>query len=81
MFLGRDLTAMQSVSPETLDKLDVEIRMLVEEGQRIALTRLHERRAQLDLLADELEAVETVDGEQLVRLLATQDRPKRARRS
>ncbi len=89
VFLGRDLVAMQSVSPQTLDKLDTEIRMLVEEGQRIAFTRLHERRAQLDLLADELEAVETVDGEQLKRLLApahtsattTTTAPKRARRT
>ena len=89
VFLGRDLTAMQSVSPETLDKLDVEIRMLVEEGQRIAQDRLHERRAQLDLLADELEAVETLDGEHLQRLLATgqptpttvEAKPRRARRT
>ena len=85
VFLGRDLTALQSVSPETLDKLDVEIRMLVEEGQRIAQARLHERRAQLDLLADELEAVETLDGEALRRLLGgaavPEPRPRRARRS
>ncbi|HUR14268.1 MAG TPA: ATP-dependent zinc metalloprotease FtsH [Mycobacteriales bacterium] len=77
VFLGRDLTAMQSVSPETLDKLDVEIRMLVEEGQQIARTRLQQRRAQLELLADELEAVETVDGEALSRLLAAPARRSR----
>ena len=80
MFLGRDLTAMQSVSPETLDKLDAEIRSLVEEGQTIARERLATRRAQLDMLADELEAVETLDGEHLARLLAIQDKPKRTRR-
>jgi cell division protease FtsH len=81
VFLGRDLTAMQSVSPETLDKLDVEVRMLVEEGLRIARTRLQQRRAQLELLADELEAVETVDGEALARLLASPAPVRRARRS
>jgi len=81
VFLGRDLTAMQSVSPETLDKLDVEVRMLVEEGLRIARTRLQQRRAQLELLADELEAVETVDGEALARLLASPAPARRARRS
>ena len=79
-FLGRDLSAMQSVSPQTLDKLDAEIRMLVEEGQRIARTRLQQRRAQVDLLADELEALETLDGEYLARLLVVGDKPKRARR-
>ncbi len=79
VFLGRDLTAMQSVSPVTLDKLDAEIRMLVEEGQRIARTRLQQRRAQLDLLADELEALETLDGEALARLLAAP--AKRTRRT
>jgi ATP-dependent Zn protease len=72
---------MHSVSPETLDKLDVEVRMLVEEGLRIARTRLQQRRAQLELLADELEAVETVDGEALARLLATPAPARRARRS
>jgi cell division protease FtsH len=77
VFLGRDLTAMQSVSPETLDKLDVEIRMLVEEGRRLARTALQQRRAQLELLADELEAAETLEGEQLVRLLAAPARRRR----
>ena len=80
VFLGRDLTAMQSVSPETLDKLDAEIRSLVEEGQAIARERLATRLAQLEMLADELEAVETLDGEYLARLLAIQDKPKRTRR-
>ena len=80
VFLGRDLTAMQSVSPETLDKLDVEIRTLVEEGQAMARDRLSQRRAQLELLADELEALETLDGEYLTRLLAIAEKPKRARR-
>ena len=89
VFLGRDLMAMQSVSPETLDKLDFEIRMLVEEGQRMAQARLQERRAQLELLADELEALETLDGEHLQRLLTqthqittpAQAKPRRARRT
>ena len=82
VFLGRDLTAMQSVSPETLDRLDAEIRMLVEEGQALALARLSERREQLEMLADELEAVETIDGEQLLQLLAPPaSRPKRTRRT
>ena len=80
VFLGRDLTAMQSVSPETLDKLDVEIRALVEEGQELARAALLATGAQLALLADELEAVQTLDGERLQRLL-TAPAPKRARRS
>ena len=45
VFLGRDLASMASVSPQTLDTLDAEIRMLVEEGQRIAQDQAHERRA------------------------------------
>jgi cell division protease FtsH len=79
VFLGRDLAALQQVSPETLDKLDVEIRMLVEEGRRIARTRLQERRAQVELLADELDAYETVDGDRLAKLLAPP--PRRTRRA
>ncbi|MDX6273562.1 MAG: cell division protease FtsH [Frankiales bacterium] len=69
VFLGRDLAAMASVSPETLDRLDSEIRTLVEEGQRIALTALANNRELLLTLADVLEAAETVDGPELRELL------------
>jgi cell division protease FtsH len=70
VFLGRDLAAMQSVSPHTLDTLDAEIRMLVEEAERAARTALTAARAQLVVVADRLEELETLEGKLLADLLA-----------
>ncbi|MDP9101239.1 MAG: ATP-dependent zinc metalloprotease FtsH [Actinomycetota bacterium] len=70
VFLGRDLAAMQSVSPETLDRLDVEVRMLVEEAETVARERLLAGRETLTTLADWLEEFETLDGPRLAGLLA-----------
>jgi cell division protease FtsH len=70
VFLGRDLAAMQSVSPQTLDTLDAEIRMLVEEAERVARTALTTARTNLVVVADRLEELETLEGELLAELLA-----------
>src|SRR3954464_9175013 len=62
VFLGRDLAAMQSVSPQTLDTLDAEIRVLVEEADRVARTSLTTARQTLMTVADRLEELETLEG-------------------
>jgi cell division protease FtsH len=69
VFLGRDLASMAQVSPQTLDTLDAEIRMLVEEAERVALTKLTTARAGLVQVADRLEELETLEGELLAQLL------------
>jgi ATP-dependent Zn protease len=61
---------MAQVSPQTLDTLDAEIRMLVEEAERVALTKLTTARTGLVTLADRLEELETLEGAQLEALLA-----------
>jgi cell division protease FtsH len=70
VFLGRDLAAMQSVSPQTLDTLDAEIRILVEDAERVARTTLTTARAHLVTVADRLEELETLEGSLLADLLA-----------
>ncbi|MBK5306094.1 MAG: ATP-dependent zinc metalloprotease FtsH [Frankiaceae bacterium] len=70
VFLGRDLASMQSVSPQTLDALDTEIRVLVEEAERVALAKLTTARALLITVADRLEELETLEGTYLADLLA-----------
>jgi cell division protease FtsH len=70
VFLGRDLASMAQVSPQTLDTLDAEIRMLVEEAERVALTKLTNARTHLVTLTDRLEELETLEGAQLAELLA-----------
>ncbi|MCU1589150.1 MAG: hflB [Frankiales bacterium] len=70
VFLGRDLASMQSVSPQTLDTLDAEIRMLVEEAERVALSKLTAARGDLVTITDRLEELETLEGTLLGELLA-----------
>ena len=70
VFLGRDLASMQSVSPQPLDTLDAEIRMLVEEAERVALTKLTVARGHLVTVTDRLEELETLEGSLLAELLA-----------
>ncbi len=70
VFLGRDLAAMQSVSPQTLDVLDTEIRALVVEAEQVARTRLAAHRDALLSVTDALEAAETLEGAALSALLA-----------
>jgi cell division protease FtsH len=70
VFLGRDLASMAQVLPQTLDTLDTEIRVLVEEAERVALTKLTNARADLVKLADWLEELETLEGAKLAELLA-----------
>jgi ATP-dependent Zn protease len=61
---------MAQVSPQTLDTLDTEIRVLVEEAERVALTRITGARDHLVKLADWLEELETLEGTKLAELLA-----------
>jgi cell division protease FtsH len=70
VFLGRDLAGLQQVSPETLGRLDAEIRMLIEEASRKALGIVTTNRDLLAALADRLEVEESVEGEPLRRLLS-----------
>ena len=70
VFLGRDLASMAQVSPQTLDTLDAEIRMLVEEAERVAVTKLTAARAALLTVTDRLEELETLECTQLQSLLA-----------
>ena len=86
VFLGRDMAAMSLVSPDTLGRLDTEIRVLIEEGERAARSAIVANLAVVTAIADALEAEETLDGPRLARLLADVrrldegTRPARARR-
>ncbi|HEU5034517.1 MAG TPA: ATP-dependent zinc metalloprotease FtsH [Mycobacteriales bacterium] len=70
VFLGRDLAAAAQVSPETMGKLDVEIRAIVEHCQSRAGALLTANRALLTKFAEHLESAETLEGTPLRDLLA-----------
>jgi cell division protease FtsH len=69
VFLGRDLGERRNYSEQMASLIDDEVRRFVEEAREVARTILIERRAVLGHLADRLISEETVEGEELDRML------------
>ncbi len=70
MFLGYSVSRQQNISEQTVQKIDAEIKRLVEEGYGEAKTILTERRADLETLAKGLLEYGTLSGEEIKELLA-----------
>ncbi|HXM53852.1 MAG TPA: ATP-dependent zinc metalloprotease FtsH [Candidatus Dormibacteraeota bacterium] len=70
VFLGRDLGEQRNYSERMASMIDDEVRRLVEEALGTASRVLAERREALGRLAERLIAEETIDGDELARLLA-----------
>src|SRR5665213_2501476 len=69
VFLGRDLGERRNYSEQMASLIDDEVRRFVEDAREVARTILTERRAVLGHLADRLISEETVEGEELDRML------------
>ncbi|RTM14247.1 MAG: ATP-dependent zinc metalloprotease FtsH [Bradyrhizobiaceae bacterium] len=69
VFLGMSVSRMQNASEATVQKIDSEIKRLVEEGYKEATRILTEKRADLETLAKGLLEVETLTGEEIIDLL------------
>src|SRR6201993_35320 len=69
VFLGMSVARQQNVSEATAQKIDGEIRRLVEEGHDEARKILEEKRADLELLAKGLLEFETLTGDEIKDLL------------
>jgi cell division protease FtsH len=69
VFLGMSVSRTQNASEATVQKIDSEIRRLVEEGYNEATKILTERRADLEALAKGLLEYETLTGEEIQDLL------------
>jgi cell division protease FtsH len=69
VFLGHSVTRNQNVSEATSQKIDAEIRKLVEEGHALATRIIEEKRAELEALAKGLLEFETLTGEEIRELL------------
>ncbi len=72
-FVGRDYGMGQEYSEETAQKIDQEIRRVIDEAYNSANRILHEHRAELDQLALLLMERETIDKDEFVALLAGED--------
>jgi cell division protease FtsH len=69
VFLGMSVSRTQNASEATVQKIDSEIRRLVEEGYRQATKILTEKRADLEILAKGLLEYETLTGDEILDLL------------
>jgi cell division protease FtsH len=69
VFLGMSVSRTQNASEATVQKIDSEIRRLVEEGYRQATNILTEKRADLEALAKGLLEYETLTGDEIIDLL------------
>ena len=70
VFLGMSVARTQNVSEATAQKIDIEIRRLVEEAHAEARRILEEKRADLEVLAKGLLEFETLSGDEIKDLLA-----------
>ncbi len=70
VFLGHSVSRQQNVSEETAQKIDAEIRRLVETGLAEARRILTDHREELETLAQGLLEYETLSGEEIRNLLA-----------
>ncbi len=69
VFLGMSVSRTQNASEATVQKIDSEIRRLVEEGYKEATRILTEKHADLEALAKGLLEFETLSGDEIVDLL------------
>jgi cell division protease FtsH len=69
VFLGYSVARQQNISESTVQKIDAEIKRLVEEGYTEARKILEARRADLETLAKGLLEYETLSGEEIKDLL------------
>ncbi|WP_109429652.1 ATP-dependent zinc metalloprotease FtsH [Sulfoacidibacillus thermotolerans] len=69
VFLGRDIATEQNYSDAIAFEIDQEMRRVIDECYERTRALLTEHRAQLDLLAQTLLEMETLDGEQIRQLM------------
>ena len=69
IFLGRDIAEQRDYSERTAEEIDEEVRRIVEDAHELSRAVLREHRAKLDEVAAALIEVETLEGDDLQRLL------------
>jgi len=70
VFLGRSITTHKNVSEATLQKVDAEIRRIVDEQYKLARKLLEENRDKVEAMAKALLEWETLDAEQINDVMA-----------
>ncbi|HET9662660.1 MAG TPA: ATP-dependent zinc metalloprotease FtsH [Burkholderiales bacterium] len=65
VFLGRSITTHKNVSESTMQKVDSEIRRIVDEQYNVARRIIEEKRDKVEMMAKALLEWETIDAEQI----------------
>jgi cell division protease FtsH len=68
IFLGREISEQRDYSESVAEKIDIEVRDLVQEAYGKAKKILNKYRAQLDAVAERLIEVETIDRDEFERI-------------
>jgi cell division protease FtsH len=76
VFLGRDIAEQRDYSERTAEEIDDEVRRLIEEAHERCRALLEDHRDKLDELATRLIEVETIEGDDLARLLGPAENRK-----
>ena len=69
VFLGHSVARQQNVSEETAQKIDAEVKRLVDDGYKTAKSILTKKKQDLETLAQGLLEYETLSGEEITNLL------------
>jgi cell division protease FtsH len=75
LFLGRSITQTKTVSPETAELIDAEVRALIDRCYNTAKTILAENNDKLHTMADALMKYETIDAVQIDAIMEGRDVP------
>src|SRR3954467_343275 len=76
VFLGRAVTTHKNVSEATMQKVDSEIRRIIDQQYRVARNLIEQNRDKVEVMAKTLLEWETIDSEQIGDIMA--GRPPRA---
>ena len=70
IFLGRAITRTVNLSDETMKKVDAEIRRIIDQQYAVARRILEENRDKVELMANSLLELETIDSDQIDDIMA-----------
>lgn len=73
VFLGRSVTKTTNISEETMQKVDAEVRRIIDEQYALARRLIEENQDKMHAMAKALLDWETIDGEQLDDIMAGRD--------
>jgi cell division protease FtsH len=64
IFLGREISEQRDYSEAIAEKIDIEVRKIVEDSYKLAKTLVKKHRKQLELVAQKLLEVESITREE-----------------